>query len=123
MTDSEAREMARDLVRGSIIEDAAAQFIAQVLKEAHDSRIKPLRAERDALSEKLALAVKALKGCMVGGNHLALHLPEPNPAPETNPMDALERIGSGVAYDVWCAWRSLMLARATLAALEEKKDD
>ena len=68
MTDAEAREMARDLVRGSIIEDAAAQFIAQVLKEANDSRIKPMRAdiaaltaERDALAEKLAKALRALE--------------------------------------------------------------
>ena len=54
MTDSEAREMARGLVRGSIIEDAASQFIAQVLKEAHDSRIKPLRDRIEELEAALA---------------------------------------------------------------------
>ena len=54
MTDSEAREMARGLVRGSIIEDAASQFIAQVLKEAHDSRIKPLRDRIEELEAKLS---------------------------------------------------------------------
>lgn len=53
MTDSEAREMARDLVRGSIIEDAAAQFIAQILKHAHDDRIKPLKARIEALEAAL----------------------------------------------------------------------
>jgi hypothetical protein len=52
MTDSEAREMARGLVRGSIIEDAAAQFVAQVLKEAHDSRIKPMRDRIKELEAK-----------------------------------------------------------------------
>lgn len=67
MSDREAINLARDLVRGSIIEDAAARFISQVLKEAHDSRIKPLRnrfealqAERDALEAKLAKAVERL---------------------------------------------------------------
>lgn len=62
MTDSEAREMARDLVRGSIIEDAAAQFIAQLLKQAHEDRIKPLRARIEELEGKLAKAVTALRG-------------------------------------------------------------
>ena len=62
MTDSEAREMARGLVRGSIIEDAASQFIAQVLKEAHDSRIKPLRDRIEELEAKLAKAVEFTKG-------------------------------------------------------------
>ena len=61
MNDSEAREMARGLVRGSIIEDAASQFIAQVLKEAHDSRIKPLRDRIEELEAKLAKAVEHFK--------------------------------------------------------------
>jgi hypothetical protein len=52
MTDGEAREMARELVRGSIIEDAASQFIAQILKHAHDERIKPLRDRIEALTKE-----------------------------------------------------------------------
>jgi len=61
MSDREAMNLARDLVRGSIIEDAAARFISQVLKEAHDSRIKPLRDRIEELEAKLAKAVEALK--------------------------------------------------------------
>jgi len=57
MTDGEARELARDLVRGSIIEDAAAQFIAQILKHAHDERIKPLRDR----AERLEAALEKMK--------------------------------------------------------------
>ena len=60
MTDAEAREMARELVRGSIVEDAVSQFIAQVLKHAHDERIKPLRKQVADLEAKLAKAVEAL---------------------------------------------------------------
>ena len=59
MTDGEAREMARELVRGSIIEDAASQFIAQILKHAHDGRVKPLRKQVAALEAKLAKVVAA----------------------------------------------------------------
>ena len=58
MTDAEAREMARELVRGSIVEDAVSQFIAQVLKHAHDERIKPLRKQVADLEAKLAKAVE-----------------------------------------------------------------
>ena len=61
MTDGEAREMARELVRGSIIEDAASQFIAQILKHAHDERVKPLQKQVAALDAKLAKAVEALE--------------------------------------------------------------
>ena len=60
MTDAEVREMARELVRGSIVEDAVSQFIAQVLKHAHDERIKPLRKQVADLEAKLAKAVEAL---------------------------------------------------------------
>jgi chromosome segregation ATPase len=179
MTDGEAREMARELVRGSIIEDAASQFIAQILKHAHDERIKPLRdriealiAERDQhwdsfvhwrkeadsrseqlaaaredakeaeayaeeleanalanrvaimrLEAKLAKAVEALESVMVGGNHLAILLPDTFPPAETKPLDALEIMGAGDSYEVWCCWRSIMLARATLAELTGGKDE
>lgn len=61
MTDGEAREMARELVRGSIIEDAASQFIAQILKHAHEERVKPLRKQVADLETKLAKAVEALE--------------------------------------------------------------
>ena len=50
MTDmSKMREMARGLVRESIMEDAMAQFLAQTLAFVHDTRIKPLQECIDAL--------------------------------------------------------------------------
>jgi len=123
MTDGEAREMARELVRGSIIEDAASQFIAQILKHAHDERVKPLRKQVAALEAKLAKAVEALDSVMVGGNHLATILPDNFPPAETEPLIALETVGYGYGYEVWCCWRSIMLARTTLAELTGGKDE
>ena len=61
MTDAEAREMARELVRGSIVEDAVSQFIAQIIKHTHDERVKPLRRQVANLEAKLAKAVEALE--------------------------------------------------------------
>ncbi|MGA1354450.1 MAG: hypothetical protein ACO32I_06720, partial [Candidatus Limnocylindrus sp.] len=46
-------EMARDLIRDSVIEDAIAQKIAQIIEFIHEDRIKPLES-------KLAKAVEAL---------------------------------------------------------------
>lgn len=56
----------------------------------------------------------ALSRCMIGGNHLAVWLPEPCPPVETEPLDALEQIGAGAKYDMWCCWRAIMQARAAL---------
>ena len=55
MSDKHAqmREMARGLIRDSVIEDAIAQRIAQIIEFIHEDRIKPLEA-------KLAKAVQAL---------------------------------------------------------------
>lgn len=45
MTDTEKMraitEMSRGLIRGSIVEDAICRFMAQVLQEAHASRVAP----------------------------------------------------------------------------------
>jgi len=43
------REMARSLVRESIVEDALAQFLAQTLAFVHDDRIKPLQERVEKL--------------------------------------------------------------------------
>ena len=55
MSDKHAqmREMARGLIRDSVIEDAIAQKIAQIIEFIHEDRIKPLQS-------KLAKAVEAL---------------------------------------------------------------
>lgn len=47
----QTRDLAREMLRGSIIEDAAAQFLAQVVQHIHESEIAPLKAERDRLRQ------------------------------------------------------------------------
>ena len=77
-----------------------------------------LNADRiEELEAKLATAMEALGGVMVGGNHLATILPDSFPPAETEPLIALEKIGYGYDFEVWCCWRSIMLARTTLAEL------
>lgn len=104
MSDREAMAMARDLVRGSIIEDAASRFISQVLKEAHDSRIKPLRdriealeADKDAMQSALTLEfmkvdaleakVELLREALVSARRV-LEWGEPEPKPILKRVEA-----------------------------------
>ena len=55
MSDKHAqmREMARDLIRNSVIEDAIAQRIAQIVEFIHEDRIKPLQKRIEALEEEV----------------------------------------------------------------------
>jgi hypothetical protein len=73
-------------------------------------------AALDAKDAEIARLRAALERVMVGGNHLAVWLPEPCPPIETEPLVALEQIGSGIHYDVWCGWRAIMQSRAALSA-------
>jgi hypothetical protein len=49
----QTRDMARSLLRGSITEDAAEQFLAQVIEHIHVDHIKPLESENHRMREYL----------------------------------------------------------------------
>lgn len=51
---SRSRQIAKQLVAGSIIEDAAAQFISLLMEEIHISKIKPLNTELTRLRTIIA---------------------------------------------------------------------
>ena len=55
---AQIKKLARELVRGSIIEDASSRFVEMILKEAHDSRIKPLHDRIEKLEAKLVKAMQ-----------------------------------------------------------------
>ena len=61
---SMSRQFAKELVADSIITDAAAQFLALMIEEVHNTKIAPLQAElkrRTTLSAAMELPeVKAL---------------------------------------------------------------
>ena len=50
---AQMREMARDLIRNSVIEDAIAQRIAQIVEFIHEDSIKPLQKRIEALEEQV----------------------------------------------------------------------
>lgn len=63
----------------------------------------------------------ALERTMIGGNHLATVLigqlgagfAERYP-PEMDPQDALRTLCATDTYEIWCCWRAIMLARASI---------
>ena len=50
---SMSRQFAKELVAGSIITDAAAQFLALIIQEIHDTKIAPLQAELNRRADML----------------------------------------------------------------------
>jgi hypothetical protein len=65
MSDKHAqmREMARGLIRDSVIEDAIAQRIAQIIEFIHEDRIKPLQDRVEMLERERALdEIAAIEG-------------------------------------------------------------
>lgn len=50
---AQMREMARGLIRDSVIEDAIAQRIAQIVEFIHEDRIKPLQKRIEALEDQV----------------------------------------------------------------------
>ena len=72
----------------------------------HDENIR-LRAEVERLRA-------ALINVMVGGNSLAQIIGADHPPRGTPYGEALAHYGSGVKYEAWCCWNSIMQARAAL---------
>ena len=64
MSDKHAqmREMARGLIRNSVIEDAIAQRIAQIVEFIHEDRIKPLQDRAYTRADMEAAIKRALEG-------------------------------------------------------------
>lgn len=79
------------------------------LREPETSHTEALQDENKRLREAFGLV-------MIGGNHLAIHLPDCSPAFGAPHLQALEAMGPGIYYDIWCCWNSIMVARAALSA-------
>lgn len=130
MTDEELIAMARLAQRdermstGTLYGDLADRIDALGKACTEWAEVSQSNCQRAKASEaKLARAMKALESVMIGGNHLAVWLPDNHPPAEMEPLASLEKIGAGVAFDVWCCWRSIMLARATLAEIKGKRHE
>ena len=74
--------------------------------------------EQEAQNAKL---VAALSNVMVGGNSLAQIIGADHPPHGTPYGEALAYYGSGVKYEAWCCWNSIMQARAALAKMEKSE--
>ena len=75
-------------------------------------------------SDKLKILIGGADAVLIGGNHLAIHLPTGHPSHHTDHDSAREWFyerGQSrpdeswiILYDLWCCWRSIMQLRDTL---------
>ena len=72
----------------------------------------------EAQAARIAELEEVITNILIGCNHLALLIGPDHPPYETDPFDALEHYGSGDTYEIWCCWRSIMLARAAIKATQ-----
>lgn len=68
-------------------------------------------------NERLRVAVANV---LTGINHVALYKADNWPEPGMDPMVALEQIGAGQSYDLWCCWSAGMRVRRDLEQAREK---
>jgi len=83
--------------------------VIHAMQKRHIEKLEAALAAKDA--EAQAMVAAALEPALVGGNHLVAHLPHDYPPPSADPLEALEQIGAGITYDIWCAWAGIMNAR------------
>lgn len=65
----------------------------------------------EAENKSLRAAVERMA---VGVNHIATYRTDKWPNYGTDPMGALEKLGAGREYDMWCCWNAAMCARDSL---------
>jgi hypothetical protein len=61
---------------------------------------------------EIELLRAALNKCLIGGNHIATYKNDNWPAVGHDHALALDKLGAGKDYDMWCCWNALMQARA-----------
>lgn len=89
------------------------------------SVIPKLLSHIDRQQKAIDVYKAQIDNVMIGGNHLASCLigslgggfADKFP-PSMNSIDVLEAMGSIPSYDVWCAWKAIMIARDDIAKAE-----
>jgi hypothetical protein len=89
-------------------------FALQVSDQELD-RMRRLLALSEAdftrVADKLGKLQAAFERCLIGGNHLAVHIDLDGPDWRAEPDAGLAHYGAGPAYDAWMCWRAIMQAR------------
>lgn len=61
----------------------------------------------------------ALERALIGVNHIATYRSDAWPGPGIDPEVALQKLGAGREYDMWCCWSAAMKARDLAGELLE----
>ena len=84
-------------------------------RRAFHAKVVDLVEARDAFqSARIAALTEALARTQIGVNHIATYRTAAWPDVGTAHEIALERLGAGREYDMWCCWNAAMQALAAL---------
>ena len=84
---------------------------AHTLSDAIDHALATIAFQ----SARIAALTEALARTQIGVNHIATYRTAAWPDVGTAHEIALERLGAGREYDMWCCWNAAMQARAALS--------
>lgn len=76
---------------------------------------RPLPGKQCADTPEIRRLRAAVERMSIGVNHIATYRSDAWPPYGSEPLDALETLGAGREYDMWCCWNAAMCARDTLA--------
>ena len=88
----------------------ARRLNAHTLSDAIDHALATIAFQ----SARIAALTEALASTQIGVNHIATYRTAAWPDVGTAHEIALERLGAGREYDMWCCWNAAMQALAAL---------
>jgi hypothetical protein len=106
------REQVASLQASSGYEASIAQVEIERQRTLHRISIDGRDEIERGLREDNERLRAALERTQIGVNHIALYRTDRWPDYGTDNMVALEKLGAGQEYDMWCCWNAAMCARA-----------
>lgn len=117
-----AMEAAIELEVKGCIGRVTTRAIGEAIQEAIDKAVYPfefaLHAKTSELYPDLQAEIVRLKKAVermgIGVNHIATYRTDAWPDYGTSPLSALDKLGAGQEYDMWCCWNAAMCVRDDL---------
>ena len=114
----EVRQLARELAKDSIVTDALAQFIGQIVEEIHASKVAPAIARAERAESELAVIREALEPFADFGEFMEV---ETEGFSDTDRLNLVPEESDVVIGDLFVA--AFRRARAALANTADRAEE
>ncbi len=85
-----------------------------IVRRCSEGLVTAMLQDYTSMRTEIVRQSAAIERMLIGGNHLATYHKSYWPPVRSDPTLALETIGAGMEYDVWCCWNAIMCARNDL---------